>query len=146
MGADLIMSVLAEPADPNVKLNWAAGDELIDATVDPAVLEEWFTSLDECGGLEDVELDDDLQPNHAQLKEAVKAIFTKLKEEVINPDGFPARDVTTLQVRDLWLTISGGMSWGDSPTEACEYMDAAGYFPEILKEIGFVLDWDQVPA
>lgn len=53
------------------------------------------------------------------------------------------RGVSQVSVRDLYLYITGGMSWGDDTDEGIIFSRAEG-IPGLVEAIGFVPDWYEV--
>lgn len=120
MGADLLIRAIALPFD--VEPDWHAARKHIWAcdnveSLDP---DQYF---DEGASLDDVQ------------KELIDALNELIP--VLDGSGW-ARDIDCLPFCGHWLWITGGMSWGDSPTdtydfirqaETCGALSAAGFDP-----------------
>lgn len=114
MGADMLVScaVIGKDAHPN----WAAAVTAIAEVAQDA--DEFHT--------EGRDLDEEVRP----LLTAALERFRKYVE------GGYDRQLTCLHVGEHLVYLSGGLSWGDSPTEACEEIDALNACG-ILQAAGF---------
>lgn len=119
MGADLVLAITAYPTLANgdaVK----AGDEL-SARVRAALSDISDEALqDVADGTGD---EDDLEAFREMLENAIDEFFGS---------PIPPRDVNLVCLGGQWWLITGGMSWGDDPTEsfaaitALEYLGVSG--------------------
>ena len=116
MGADLCIWSLGWPKDK--KLNWKAGKKAIDA-------------LEDCQNYSKEELHNYLEDIQNSFKVLPKGGVSSLSREVVIFD-----------CGHFWNLITGGMSWGETPTELG---NAIGAFesdaPQVLSAIGF--DWGE---
>ncbi len=56
-----------------------------------------------------------------RLRRLVTMILSDLLDEFVYEKGLRCRrDIADVLIKDTWYAISGGMSWGDLPTEAYE--------------------------
>lgn len=123
MGADIIVATLA--IEKGATLDWSQ----VDHALEGMTLRQLNEGLDYAVG--------DTYDTVEEAREEVQEIFKALRETL---ESFP-RDLTSLHVRGLELYISGGMSWGDMPTESCEVLDRAVHFDPVLRAVGFCTDW-----
>jgi hypothetical protein len=128
MGADIIIATLAQERERS--LDW----DQVDHALEGMTLSQLNEGLDYATG--------DTYHDVAEARKEVRRIFAELKEII---EDFP-RDLTTLHVRGLKLYVSGGMSWGDMPTDSSTVLDAAVHFDPVLKAVGFVTDWWEDPS
>jgi len=112
MGADLLIHTLMW--DKKRKLDFKAGHRVIDEMDDDDSLNA------ECVCKEDL---------HAALKDVEDSL-----------DG--SRDAFTFDLLHLNVFITGGMSWGDSPTETYNSVQNLVSFPQVLDAVGINLDED----
>jgi len=112
MGSSMLIAVLPVPTDPNTLPDWAAARAAVDQ-LEYQQLGEWVLNR-----IED-EVDDAQVDNEPVVLAAVKA---RLHERVTElEEAFATgRDLTTLYLLDRRFLVSGGPSWGDSPTESFE--------------------------
>jgi hypothetical protein len=122
MGADLIINTLA--VERGRELDWSQVEPALAAMSDEAVAK----TLDEAGIYED---------ETGDPRESVRTIFKDLKRILEHEP----RDLTWLVVRDLLLYQSGGMSWGDAPTDSSTVLYEASCFESILEAVGFCTNW-----
>lgn len=123
MGADLIVTALA--AETNKTLDW----DQVDNALAGMTLRQLNDGLDYAVG--------DTYDTEDEARAEVRRIFKELKETLEEEP----RDLTTLHVRGLTLYVSGGMSWGDMPTDASMVLDNASQFDPVLQAVGFCTDW-----
>lgn len=124
MGADYLSATLVAEVndDGTPKLDWAAGHAVIDAL---PVDQETLDSM-EYG---------------ETWSEVVAALHAVLKEV---EDSLHGRDVGSWRLGPLIIFESGGMSWGDAPTDACDvwWKWDDEYMPEgienVMKAVGFM--------
>lgn len=123
MGADLITANLW--SKPDVTLDWEAGLRAARELSDESV-----QALHEQAGIYDEEWEDDDSPRLLAVTyvETVRDHFT----------GF-TRDLNTFLTPDgrwrCWVT--GGLSWGDSPSDLFDAVNDLYAVPEVLRAIGF---------
>lgn len=168
MGADLIIATLwCELGPPqevvmhgntyierNPVLNWQAGHDYIDTLKFPKPsLVEYFDNqgLIPEAKREDQEVED--LTVDVLNDEFRKVLHDQLKQMQDSIEG-GWRDVTSRHYGDACLLLSGGMSWGDSPTEASELWwwwdgleqedDAFVGVSDVLTKVGFW--WLDTPA
>jgi ribosome-associated translation inhibitor RaiA len=90
--------------------------------------EEVRDRIDERFGEEHLFKLDDIK--NSFKKEIAQELIKEALEEVIYSQG--RRDTGHMFLEHRWWVISGGMSWGDEPTEAMRYID-------IIEESGILL-------
>lgn len=123
MGADMLMAIAKEPRMTAAAAAWCDSLEL--STEVRAKLEE-RVMLDRIERLEISETDltnldymldgEDEAEQEAALRELLKLAVDVLAQG--------RRDVTSLFLHNTWWMVSGGLSWGDSPTEAYDLLTA----------------------
>lgn len=113
MGSDLILSWLS--CDKDRKLNWKAGHAAIDA----------LEADNEDGTLSTEGGDYSKECLHSDLKSLEEAAAGKY------------RDASVLSIGRLNVLMTGGMSWGDSPSETYETISHLAEFSGILEAVGF---------
>ena len=134
MGADMLLTYLAHRADR--RPNFDAGRDLVDrltpADLDGHDWSEFLTWHDDLVGFDGRPRIDDLQRIY---REAIDALEQALSS---------SREVSARLICGWWLYFTGGMSWGDSPTDAYEaitwwdeYNEGGPFAPRILAAIGF---------
>lgn len=132
MGADMLVAAIAIKKEDQP--NFEAGKEFIKKlTIDDdlagALVNEAYLPEDEY-------FDED---GNANIEE-IRTWLTKRVEEF--GETINSRYVTSIGVRDLWVYITGGLSWGDV-TDECEIMWSMAAIPGLLDAMGFVEDyWD----
>lgn len=139
MGADLIISTLAIAApadveDPLTFAKWDAGHARIDAIVKDLSKDQVEALLDELGLYE---LGDkrSLKAMRVSLAEDLHARLDAIKGSLENP----GRDIDWRRCTNFTIFLTGGMSWGESPTEAMEEWTG-------LDVLGNALDWPLVES
>jgi len=116
MGADMILYEAVYPADPNWKPDWEAGKALIKKLSEE---DEGFIC----------------EYNFDSPEEAYESFIGKL-EEVKSAFTNGRRDMERLRVGPYRIMISGGMSWGDTPTDFADILGDLERF-SILDACGF---------
>ena len=128
MGADFIHAVCPLPkVTDDVKkeislrisaLNEASVDEILNA-----FHHDWETEVED-------RVENMLQEKHLFKVDSLRETFKKeIADEMINEAIEEViycgsrRDVGHLFLEGRWWAISGGMSWGDAPTDAMRYID-----------------------
>lgn len=127
MGADMIsISLIAEEG---ATLRWDYVEEAI-AELDDDQLGE--VSLDLAYAGYDAEVAE-------EVKDEARAAFQELAEIIRDEQ---TRDVNSWTFRGATLWVTGGLSWGDSPTESYDVFERVWRFPSVLKAIGFIVEGD----
>ena len=144
MGADMLLYCCEEPTD-YVKA-WPIIQYRID-NLDDKYLEclaedhLWYDSQEtweEVNDSMEIKEEDLYKLNDLYGIKIREMVREKLKESVKHLIGSPEnsfgswrRDIAQMRLKDVSYIFSGGMSWGDQPSEACEHIsliDAAGLF------------------
>lgn len=146
MGADMLIYTLAWK--DSVKLDWAAGarwlDELTIEQLNAAVREPTCGfDLEEAvkDAVGAVEVDGpaaDWQSAVIEVRKQLHALLRDLKDRFDNN----YRDVATLAFGEWRLLVTGGMSWGDVPSDTAELIDdlTSDWWPlgdQLLEAVGF---------
>lgn len=127
MGADLLVAHLPYRADTD--LDFAAARAWIEDNV--GLVHERSTGEDPA----DV-------PNDETA--GTRDEYLRMIGHVEQAASFEARDATILSVFEYRVLLSGGMSWGDSPTDAFNAIfDLWQHAPEALRAAGFLLDAEE---
>lgn len=128
MGMDLLIAALATTSP--AALDWDAGRNAIDTVDMDVLLERWPDAPYHLPGApdsyDDGELHDALRRFLRQQVDALQAAWT---------DG--GRDQSTLMFGPWTIWLSGGASWGDSPSDTFDAVHALSYAPEVEQAIGF---------
>lgn len=131
MGADMIATAMLLPVDENGHLldDATTHDLFTTALVDcdESALDRAIEYLDEA--LDDPDLGE-------PLKDHVRGLLQEAIDRLFGPNADCVRELTTLWVRGMPMLVTGGMSWGDSPTEALELvslLNAANLIPELQR-------------
>ena len=143
MGADMLLYCCEDPTDyekawPIIqhRIESFSHNDLEDIAEDHL----WYYTQEIDEELEDLELsEEDLYKlNDLRGIKVAEMVREKLREAVIELIGSPKdgfgpyrRDIATMHLNGVSYMFSGGMSWGDHPSEACEYMnviDGSGLF------------------
>ena len=123
MGADLILAIAVMPGEyTKMSLPDGAIDSWrieyrkalfeLDAPATFELLEEYTGDLsfeDEGGHIRSLE--------YMRLKSARQDLWDIIDETIVDISSMP-RDVTYCKVGKRWALITGGMSWGDSPSDS----------------------------
>ena len=132
MGADMMLAAIAlrRGAQPD----YAAGVKFLESV--DFTNEDLLTRLIDDGGLDENEpyFDEDGKP---QVEEIRKYMVETVNEfhHILG-----SRSVTAMDIRDLTMFFTGGMSWGDMPDEAYVFW-RLGVVPGLLDVMNFVEDW-----
>lgn len=120
MGADLLLTWvgLEEGREPDFEAARTRINELTDSELETAAREHF--AWDENSGIADV-----ATSMHAEVN--------KLEKLWIGG----SREVARLKVRGADLLFTGGMSWGDGPTDAFEVIEKVMAIPGALEAAGF---------
>lgn len=126
MGADLLLEAVWSRVD--TELDYEAGKRVAQTLAEDAVqrLREQAPYLDDSTA-------DEVRERAADLVEEIKQGFDTASF---------ARDVFTLRSPDgrWWVHLTGGTSWGDSPSELFDALNDLSAVPEVLAAIGFVTE------
>jgi hypothetical protein len=122
MGADLLLASVVQPKGK--RLDWAAGRR----TMNRFPVEEVQRRLEA--------IDGEAPERAKEVRARANELISEFKGELENG----GRDEHIFEVRDVLLHIRGGTSWGDAPSEGFSAFDSIGYFPEVLRAIGFEVD------
>lgn len=134
MGADLLMAALWKKAD--TELNFDAGI----AAIETLTLSQLIEYVDFACPFERASEEEESDEQWArEIRERIKGQVEELRG-VADPK-VRIRDFTDLVSPDgqyeVWL--SGGMSWGESPTELFDVFNELGCLPSVLEAIGFAV-------
>jgi len=130
MGADLILTSLPHcqlTDERKVKIR-----EAVEGVPDKEVLA--FNSDFRC-----VELSDEKDPSSLSEEEHDKELAKEVREDILEAcleilrDADEPRDTSTIRFPGMKydVLISGGMSWGDMPTDSCDLFDRCQNFEPI---------------
>lgn len=122
MGADFIVASLVH--DKDATLNWDA----LPAAVDALTEDQLVYGLEGAFG--------EVPEANSTARAQVRDLFGDLRNTL---DDEP-RDVGHIDVRGATVILSGGMSWGDGPTDSFDLFANCGYFPTVLAAIGFEVE------
>jgi hypothetical protein len=120
MGADLLVTALV--IDQGRRPDFAAARAAIDS-VGPAEIED----PDEFWEL-DPETSDGLDAIRSQLRDALNELEAALQW---------SRELASFNLRGATVHLTGGMSWGDSPTRLSETFSRLWAVPAVLVAAGF---------
>lgn len=127
MGADLCLAWLIH--DKDITPNWDAGRAKLQELAEIELKTDPNGCYDEDTSLEDVYMTDG--GPEITYAEALESI-----DYIENAEG--KRDFSSVTLGHFTMLISGGMSWGDDPTDSFEHLDRIGRLPaEVLTEMGF---------
>jgi len=115
MGEDLCLNILTW--DRNRKLDWKAGKKCIDSL-----------EADETGEVKGTE-------GNTYTKKQLHIMLSNVYQA--SKDG--RRDTTVIHLLHLNILVTGGMSWGDDPTDTFTSICSLNEF-EILNVVGFNMD------
>lgn len=129
MGADLIMAWLIH--DKDISPNWDAGRAKLQEIAEHELKTDPNGLYDEDTSLEDVYVAGD--GPEITLADSLESIDYL---EEANKNG--QRDFSSVTLGHFTMLMSGGISWGDDPTESFTHLDRMGRLPaEVLTEMGF---------
>ncbi len=143
MGADLLIAHLW--AEPDTEFDWEAGRRIAGELSDAEVLHV----LEACPWLPDEAGDADVP---TLCRERIDNHLTIIAECFTDPH---VRNLTWVDTPDgkwrCWIT--GGMSWGDSPSDLWDAVNELSWAPKVLAAVGFRADdgvkvehWDEHPG
>lgn len=129
MGADMILACCEMPGDYKAAkpLLLKRIKELDKAKVEALISEHYILESlieDMLDDFEDKVTEGDLwEVNNLRAKKE-KEVVSKTLEEALDYlfDGRYNRDTAEMQIRGVWFSFSGGLSWGDDPTESFHYI------------------------
>lgn len=133
MSACMLTAALVVPAGMGESLDFDAGRTVLETIEDPTL----FTFEDSDVGLDDDAevIDENGQVNLVVAKQVGRAIIDQLAEALYS------QETNLLHIGQYDVFISGGLSWGDGPTEAAERIWNAHTLPtSVLTAMGFVVD------
>lgn len=126
MGADLLLEAVWSRVD--TELDYESGKRIAQTLAEDAVrrLREQAPYLEDSSAEE--------------VRERA-ADMVQMVQEGFDPAMY-ARDVFTLRSPDgrWWVHLTGGTSWGDSPSELFDALNELAAVPEVLAAIGFVTE------
>ncbi|MFF1880273.1 hypothetical protein ACFVVC_02225 [Pseudarthrobacter sp. NPDC058196] len=139
MSADMLTAAIAVPADRKKPIDFERGRRMVEETADPesfrfddpeSQLEELIEDFDP-----DVHLDADGEPTPEVLKTVGRRIIDELEKAL------GSSETDTIEVAGYRLNISGGLSSGDTPTDAAAAIWNAYHLPvAVLLAMGFIPD------
>lgn len=139
MSADMLIAAIAVPADRTKPIAFERGRRMIEKISDPAAfrfddpettIQHLVDDFDP-----DVHLDADGQPTSETVRSAGRSIVDTLEQAL------DSTEVDSVDVAGYRLYISGGLSRGDTPTDAAQAIwDAHGLPEAVLRAMGFIPD------
>ena len=139
MSADMLIAAIAVPADRTKPIDFERGRLMVEETADPesfrfddpeSQLEELVEDFDP-----DMHLDAEGEPSPEVIKRVGRRVIDEL-EEALN-----SSETDTIEVAGYRLYLSGGLSSGDSPTDAADAIWHAHHLPvTVLLAMGFIPD------
>lgn len=144
MSADFLTAAIAAPATRTTPIAFRAGRDRLKNVTDPSLF-NFGDPITEIDALlpdldPDVEVtDEDGVPLLAYAQRAGAAIIDHLQEALTD-----SQEVNAITIADYDLFITGGMSWGDEPTDAFRAITDAYKLPtQVLLAMGFIPDYTQ---
>lgn len=140
MSADMLIATIAVPAGEHHHIDYDAGRKAVEAISDPGQykFDDIETEIDVLlTGVSDeiAVFDEDGRPQTQYLQMAGLAIIANLEEALVS------REVDMITAGGYEIYLSGGLSWGDAPTDAAEAIWDAHRLPVIVLEaMGFITD------
>lgn len=122
MGADLCMQWLIWEKD--VPLDWGAGDAFLLAKA-----KENFDPENHEATVEETPVDDGEMYSYLEMKADLDSLKSILKNG--------SRDCYYLEIKHLCMMCTGGMSWGDSPTDSYDLISRISEVVGLQEAIGF---------
>lgn len=118
MGADMILSCIAIPKtnEPKLKELFAKIHQNVDNMTEQDVKAYLMNEQRDDGFMEEMTFE--------QYKEELHNIVSAVEQDL------DARDVTAIEHQGDILYITGGLSWGDAPTDSMEDFDRFNNIPE----------------
>lgn len=144
MAADMLTAALARPATLSDKpLDFDGARQYVKRRINSGLpvldSDDYETDLEQI--LEDfdpeIHLEEDDAPRPDVAERAALKIIDELEETLTHPD----REINTFVIGGYQLYVTGGMSWGDPPTDAATvFWNAMVLHDHVLGWIGFVPD------
>ena len=138
MGADLVLASVVVKTDEN--LPWNDRELAMKKAVKELPAKktiEWATDFAEYQCLED-DFGEDGTLSEDDARRLLECIVDEFFRGVDSRFGGSARDITHVEVGDRRVILSGGMSWGDPPTESFDCINNVDWLPpEVLEAGGF---------
>lgn len=142
MGANMLTATIAVPADREEPPAFEHGRRMIKEVTDVGLfvfddpesqLEELIDGFDPV-----VHLDADGSPTLEVAQKASLKIIDALEKAL------DSSEASTITVAGYLMHVSGGLSWGDAPTEAADAIWNAYHLPEkVLRVMGFIPDYSK---
>lgn len=140
MSASMLTATIAVPADREKPIAFERGRRMIEKITDADAFEfddpesQLVELIDDFDP--DVHLDADGEPTLEIAKQAGRKIVDALEEAL------DSRETASIDVAGYRLYISGGLSWGDVPTDAADAIWNAYHIPAaVLRAMGFIPDY-----
>jgi hypothetical protein len=142
MGANMLTATIAVPADREEPPAFEHGRRMIKEVTDVGlfVFDDPESQLEELidGFDPDVHLDADGSPTLEVAQKASLKIIDALEKAL------DSSEASTITVAGYQMHVSGGLSWGDAPTEAADAIWNAYHLPEkVLRVMGFIPDYSK---
>jgi hypothetical protein len=142
MGANMLTATIAVPADREEPPAFEHGRRMIKEVTDVGlfVFDDPESQLEELidGFDPDVHLDADGSPTLEVAQKASLKIIDALEKAL------DSSEASTITVAGYLMHVSGGLSWGDAPTEAADAIWNAYHLPEkVLRVMGFIPDYSK---
>jgi len=126
MGADLTLAWLIHNKDTFP--NWDAGRAKLQELAEIELKTDPNDCYDEDTSLEDIYITDSPEITLAEAQESID--YLEGADDL--------RDFSSVTLGHFTMLISGGMSWGDNPTESFTHLDLVGWLPnQVLEAMGF---------
>lgn len=129
MGADMIVTTVAHKKDATI--DWEAGDAFLAKL---KIDDDLVGNMEDWGHLDEDCYDDDGKPIESKIREWISGNLAEFQACL------DSREVAVISVRDLYVFITGGMSWGDD-TDAGYVFRKVSSIPGLLGSLGFVEDF-----
>ena len=130
MGADFLLAHCELPWDANDmrqilldRIEKASSDKNTHTYLDDVLYSEFEEIEQELEEISESDLFSLDQLLFFRKKEEVRAYLTQAIDYLFYSEGY-LRDVTEVNIKGSWFLFSGGMSWGDLPTESFSYINA----------------------
>lgn len=128
MGADLIISIcedVCEPERARAIIEYRL-DNLPEHVMENICEEYCYGEIEDAIQEKENELEEgDLFKLDNLLPSIMTGVAKKRIQEALDEVFYSScrRDVASMMIKGTWFALSGGMSWGDSPTEALSEID-----------------------
>lgn len=130
MGADLLLAHCELPWDAKAmrpilleRIEQASSDKSVHSYLEDVLYSEFEELEQELEEISESDLFSLDQLLFFRKKEEVRSYLTEAIDYLFYSEGY-LRDVTELNIKGSWFLFSGGMSWGDEPTESFSYINA----------------------